>query len=80
MTIQIAVRLPDDLVAYIDSHVAAGDAISRADMVKRALEHERRHEAEKRDADIYAQHGDQDPELDAFVAWTAAHPINVDED
>jgi len=80
MTIQIAIRLPDELVAYIDSHIAAGDATSRADMVTRALEHERRHDVEKRDAEIYAQHGDQDPELDAWVTWTAAHPINVDED
>jgi Arc/MetJ-type ribon-helix-helix transcriptional regulator len=79
MTIQIAIRLPDDLVEYIDSHVSAGDAASRADMVKRALERERRHEADLRDAAIYAEHGDSDPELDAWVMWTAAHPTNVDE-
>jgi Arc/MetJ-type ribon-helix-helix transcriptional regulator len=44
MTIQIAIGLPDDLVAYIDSHVAAGDATSRSDMVRRALERERHRE------------------------------------
>src|SRR5436309_312955 len=42
MTIQIAVRLPDDIVDYVDQQVAAGAAASRAAVVARALDRDRR--------------------------------------
>lgn len=42
MSIQIAVRLPDEQVAYIDSQVAAGRASSRADLITKLLVRERR--------------------------------------
>ncbi|MDG6101647.1 hypothetical protein Daura_38700 [Dactylosporangium aurantiacum] len=41
-TTQLVVQLPDDLVRYIDAEVAAGTATSRAGVVSRALEGERR--------------------------------------
>jgi Arc/MetJ-type ribon-helix-helix transcriptional regulator len=45
---QIAVRLPDELVAYVDDAVAAGRARSRADLVARLLARDaRRHRAEQ---------------------------------
>ena len=43
-TVQIAIRLPDDMVTFLDRSVAAGNAPSRAALVTRALEREmRRH-------------------------------------
>ena len=42
MTTQIAIRLSDDMVAFIDDLVRSGDAGSRAAVVSRALERERR--------------------------------------
>lgn len=42
MSTQIAVRLPDEHVAYIDSQVAAGRASSRADLIAKLLVRERR--------------------------------------
>ena len=42
MSTQIAVRLPDDLVAFVDDLVRHGDAASRAAVVTQALERERR--------------------------------------
>lgn len=42
MTKQIAVRLPDEVVAYIDSLVADGVVESRAAAVRTALERDRR--------------------------------------
>jgi Arc/MetJ-type ribon-helix-helix transcriptional regulator len=45
---QIAVRLPDELVAYIDEAVAAGRVKSRAALIARLVERDaRRHRAEE---------------------------------
>lgn len=77
MTIQIAVRLPDDIVAFVDEQVSSGAATSRAAVVARALEHERRREAAEHDAAIYAANtapGD----LDSLATWAAAQPTDLD--
>jgi Arc/MetJ-type ribon-helix-helix transcriptional regulator len=42
MSKQIAVRLPDDLVEFVDPMVSTGRQRSRAAVVTRALERERR--------------------------------------
>ncbi len=57
MTRQIAVRLADDLVEFVDGMVDAGAGRSRAAIVTRALERERRREVAIRDAEILATHG-----------------------
>jgi antitoxin MazE3 len=77
MSIQIAVRLPDDIVAYIDEQVADGSAPSRAAVVTRALERERRRIAAERDATIYAADA-QPGDLDALAAWTVTQPLEID--
>jgi len=55
MSKQIAVRLPDELVEFIDKLVQRGSASSRAAYVTRALERERRRDVAARDAAILAQ-------------------------
>ncbi len=61
MSKQIAVRLPDELVAFVDGVVGSGAARSRASVVTRALERERRRAVAARDAEILARSGpDQD--------------------
>ena len=77
MTVQIAVRLADDIVAFVDEQVRSGAAPSRAAVVARALERERRREAGARDARIYAAVADAD-DLDGLAGWTAAQPMNID--
>lgn len=71
MSTQIAVRLPDDLVAYVDDLVRHGDAPSRAVVVARALRHERRQAAAARDAAILAR-AEPDADLDALARHAAA--------
>lgn len=71
MTKQIAVRLPDELVAFVDSLVARGEHRSRATVVTRALERERRRAIAARDAEILAASG-SDPDLDALANHAAA--------
>lgn len=75
MSTQIAVRLPEELVEFIDRLVADGRAASRAAVVSRALHRERRRELAARDAAILAAAdtaaGTGDDDLDA-LAWHAA--------
>jgi len=71
MSTQIAVRLPDDLVAFVDELVRHGDATSRAAVVSRALERERRRRVVERDAAILARAG-TDTDLDSLAEYAAA--------
>jgi Arc/MetJ-type ribon-helix-helix transcriptional regulator len=75
MSKQIAVRLPDDLVAFIDEAVARGRARSRAELVARAVEGVRRQELAARDARILAG-ADPDADLDALAAYGAGVPMD----
>lgn len=77
MSKQIAVRLPDDVVAFIDEMVERGDANSRAAVVSRALARERRRDIAARDAAILAQHGN-DTDLDKLAEFAAGQPIDID--
>jgi Arc/MetJ-type ribon-helix-helix transcriptional regulator len=73
MSKQIAVRLPDDLVDFVDGIVDSGAGRSRAAVVTRALERERRRVAAARDAEILARTG-QDPELSGLAEHAAGLP------
>lgn len=59
MSRQIAVRLPDDLVAYVDRLVTTGAVESRAALVKVALERDRRRRLSEADIAIL-QRGESD--------------------
>jgi len=69
VSIQIAVRLADALVAELDRVVAAGGARSRASLVEAALERELRRLAALRDVEILRTGGPSD-ELDPLVEWS----------
>jgi Arc/MetJ-type ribon-helix-helix transcriptional regulator len=77
MSKQIAVRLPDDLVAFVDDAVAAGAGRSRAAVVVRALERERRRAVAARDAAILARLG-ADDELADLARHAAGQPLDLD--
>ena len=65
MSTQIAVRLPDDLVAYVDSLVREGGG-SRAAVVARALSLYQQQLRGEQDARILEEAGDYD-DFDALV-------------
>lgn len=73
MSKQIAVRLPDDLVDFVDDAVRSGAGRSRAAVVSRALERERRRAVAERDAAILAAAG-PDPELTGLAEHAARLP------
>ena len=77
MSTQIAVRLPDEMVAFLDHAVATGRAPSRAAIVASAVEREMRRLAAERDAEILRAQGAAD-DLDGLVEWTGIHAMIED--
>lgn len=77
MSTQIAVRLPDEMVAFLDRTVATGRAASRAALVAAAVEREMRRQAADQDAQLLRRHGSAD-DLDDLVSWTGAHVVVED--
>jgi Arc/MetJ-type ribon-helix-helix transcriptional regulator len=76
MSRQIAVRLPDELVDFVDETVRIGVGGSRAAVVRRALERERRRTIAARDAQILARTG-PDPELSGLAEHVAGLPSQL---
>jgi Arc/MetJ-type ribon-helix-helix transcriptional regulator len=70
MSKQIAVRLPNELVDFVDEIVDSGAGRSRAAVVTKALERERRRVVAARDAEILARTG-PDPELAGLAQHVA---------
>lgn len=69
MSKQLTVRLPDELVDFIDQRVVQG-ATSRAAVIAAAVERERRREVAERDVKILAQAGNDD-DFDGLAAFAA---------
>jgi Arc/MetJ-type ribon-helix-helix transcriptional regulator len=75
MSRQIAVRIPDELVDFVDAVVESGSERSRATVVTRALERERRRAVAAKDAEILVA-----PGPDADLASLAEHVVDVPTD
>lgn len=75
MSQQIAVRLPEDLVEFVDEQVRAGSEPSRAAVVARALDRERRRAIAARDAEILAA-GEPYPDLAGLAEFASHLPLD----
>jgi len=75
MSKQIAVRLSDDLVEFVDKVVGSGRERSRAAVVSKALERERRRVIAERDAAILSG-----TEPDPALAGLAEYALGLDRD
>jgi antitoxin MazE3 len=76
MSQQIAIRLPDELVDFVDELVDSGARRSRAAVVAWALERERRRALAARDAEILARTG-ADPELAGLAEHATSLPSKL---
>lgn len=76
MSIQIAVRLPDDMVHELDKLVAAGTAPSRASVVEEALRRELRRHLAERDLAILESEGEDDGLLVTTDWATTRFPLD----
>jgi len=79
MSKQIAVRLPDELVDFLDELVASGRFESRAAVVTRELKRLQRRLIAEKDAEIYRMHG-EDPELIGLAEWAARNAGPIEDD
>jgi Arc/MetJ-type ribon-helix-helix transcriptional regulator len=77
MSKQIAVRLPNELVDFVDGVVGSGAERSRATFVARALERERRRVMAANDAAILARTG-SDHDLAGLAEYAAAVDHDLD--
>jgi Arc/MetJ-type ribon-helix-helix transcriptional regulator len=79
MSIQIAVRLPDELVAYVDEAVAAGRVRSRAELVARLIARDARRQRAEDDLRRLTESGALDSdELLAIVNSTSDTSLPID--
>jgi Arc/MetJ-type ribon-helix-helix transcriptional regulator len=76
MSTQIAVRLPDAMVEFLDQLVAEGQAPSRASVIERALAREIRRQIAARDAAILAA-ADPDTDMDSLAGYAARTPLDI---
>ena len=76
MSKQIAVRLPDYLVDFVDRVVEEGGAASRVEIVNRALERERRRIIAERDIELLARSADHPDDLDGLAEHAARTPLD----
>lgn len=73
MSTQIAVRLPDAQVAFLDREVSQGHATSRAELVSRALRRMERERVAARDLEIIiASGGNPYSDLDGMLEQLVA--------
>jgi Arc/MetJ-type ribon-helix-helix transcriptional regulator len=77
MSIQIAVRLPKELAEFVDQQVRTGEERSRAAVVVRSLERERRRRLAERDAAILSR-GQSSSDMEALAAAAADTPLGLE--
>lgn len=75
---QIAVRLPEEVVDFIDREVDQRHVESRASFVLKALERERRRLIAARDAEILAERTTADDDFDALAAHVSTFGLDID--
>lgn len=76
MSVQITIRVDDELAAFVDEAAKAGEG-SRADVINRAIRREIRRRAAQRDAQIYASTTDPDLDTDAYAVWARRNANHV---
>jgi Arc/MetJ-type ribon-helix-helix transcriptional regulator len=78
MSIQIAVRLPDQLVNSLDALVDSGAARSRASVIERALLRELRYQRMLQEVKILNSDIGADEDLDALAQFSSNVALDVD--
>ena len=78
MSIQIAVRLPDQLVNSLDELVDSGAARSRASVIERALLRELRYQRMLQEVEILNSGIGADKDLDALAGFSGNVALDVD--
>jgi Arc/MetJ-type ribon-helix-helix transcriptional regulator len=78
VSVQLTVRIPDDLAGFVDQDVADGRATSRADAIAKALAREKRRRAAERDAELLVAQRTKRNDLDGLAEHAATTPLEID--
>jgi Arc/MetJ-type ribon-helix-helix transcriptional regulator len=82
VSVQMTVRIPDNLAKYVDDSVRSGGAASRAEMIARALEELMRREEREREMalvdNLNARNESLYPDLDGLAEWGVRRPMDID--
>jgi metal-responsive CopG/Arc/MetJ family transcriptional regulator len=76
MTVQMTIRIEDNLAAFIDETAKAVGG-SRADVINRAIKREVRRRTAMQDAQIYVSSAEPDLESDSYEQWAAQNARHV---
>ncbi len=77
MSTQIAVRLPDELVSYLDEIARSEPGSSRAAVIRAALERDRRVRQAERDVRILMETGDYE-DFEGLNDYARRNPTPLD--
>jgi Arc/MetJ-type ribon-helix-helix transcriptional regulator len=78
MSVQLTVRIPDELAGFVDQDVAEGRAVSRADAIAKALAREQRRRAAERDVELLLAHRGKLDDLEGLAEHAASTPLELD--
>jgi Arc/MetJ-type ribon-helix-helix transcriptional regulator len=78
MSVQLTVRIPDELAGFVDKDVADGRATSRADAIAKALAREQRRRVAERDVELLLTHRNETDDLDGLAERAASTPLEID--
>jgi Arc/MetJ-type ribon-helix-helix transcriptional regulator len=78
MSVQLTVRIPDELAGFVDKDVADGRASSRADAIAKALAREQRRRVAERDAELLLAARSATNDLDGLAEHAASTPLEID--
>ena len=79
MSVQLTIRIPDELAGFVDQDVADGRAASRADAIAKALAREQRRRAAERDVELLIAHRGASNDLDELAEHAANTPLELDD-
>ncbi len=79
MTVQVAVRLPDDVAEALDSLIDAGEAESRTSVIVTAIRRELRRIQDERDIAILRASSAPDIEFDAMHRHARSTQQDLDD-
>jgi len=78
MSVQLTVRIPDELAGFVDQDVADGRAVSRADAIAKALAREKRRRAAEHDVELLIAHRGERDDLDGLAEHAVSTPLELD--
>jgi Arc/MetJ-type ribon-helix-helix transcriptional regulator len=78
MSVQLTVRIPDELAGFVDQDVAEGRAASRADAIAKALAREKRRRTAEHDVELLIAHRGELNDLDRLAEHAGTTPLELD--